>query len=104
MLARTFPTPSSFVKLSRVVYSVFVSCIVSRAPGEAALSEAIQNVKKHYAVIGLVEMYPQFIQTLEVLFPTYFKGITAIYNVLGKCHLAGRHHNVEPRPGFRKLN
>ncbi|KAI0225206.1 Uronyl 2-sulfotransferase [Lamellibrachia satsuma] len=52
-------------------------------PGEAALSQAIQNIKKHYAVVGVVEMYAEFIQTLEVIFPTYFKGITSIYDVLG---------------------
>ena len=57
---------------------------VLREPSDRALSQAVQNVKNHYLVVGLVEDFPGFVEALEFLLPDYFRGAGQVYQRLGK--------------------
>ena len=40
---------------------------------------AIQNVKKYYAVVGVIEEFDDFVQALDYVMPTFFKGVSLVY-------------------------
>ena len=52
-------------------------------PGDDSLAQAIRNVKRHFAVVGVMEEYEQLIDVLELTFPSYFRGMTEIYKAVG---------------------
>ena len=45
-----------------------------RVPGNESLNLAIQNVKAHYVVVGVMEEFVDFVTALEYLLPNYFRG------------------------------
>ncbi|XP_041461758.1 uronyl 2-sulfotransferase-like, partial [Lytechinus variegatus] len=45
-----------------------------RIPGEWALKRAIENVKKHYVAVGILEELQDSLQVLEKVLPNMFKG------------------------------
>lgn len=49
-----------------------------------ALVRAVQNVKSYYAVVGVTERYTQFLEVLEHILPTYFRGASKVYHLQGK--------------------
>ena len=53
-----------------------------RKPSTAALERAKQNVEQNYAVIGLTEDIGTFTKVLEIIIPSYFKGMNEIYRNL----------------------
>ena len=48
-------------------------------PSEEALEQAKINVQKHFAVVGYLERYQEFLETVEHLFPLYFRNALDIY-------------------------
>ncbi|KAI0213371.1 Uronyl 2-sulfotransferase [Lamellibrachia satsuma] len=55
-----------------------------RIPSQKALDRAIANVERYYGPIGVLEQFEQFIETLEITFPDYFKGASHVHKALGK--------------------
>ncbi|KAI0212385.1 Uronyl 2-sulfotransferase [Lamellibrachia satsuma] len=55
-----------------------------RIPSQKALDMAIANVERYYGPIGVLEQFEQFIETLEIKFPDFFKGASHVYKELGK--------------------
>ena len=51
---------------------------------------AIQNVKKYYAVVGLTEEFEQFVEALDYVLPTFFKGVSLVYKSMSKFIILAR--------------
>ena len=51
-------------------------------PTEEALAQAKQNVQKHFAVVGYLEKYQEFLEILEPMFPLYFSGAVSLHKDL----------------------
>ena len=59
-----------------------------------SLKLAKLNIKKHFSLIGLTEMMPDFFQVLQYMHPDYFIGIVDLYNEANENHLnvgVGKH-------------
>ena len=55
------------------------SCDPFSVPGGTSLRRAKSNVEKYYSVVGMLEDLPNFVRTLEYIFPQYFTGATKLY-------------------------
>jgi len=65
-------------------------------PGsEWALAQAKSNLVNKYAVVGVTEEMDSFVQVLEFLFPTFFKGATEFLQQSGKAHIKKTRHKDE---------
>ena len=51
-----------------------------RKPSYAALELAKRNVHMYYPVVGVLEMFNEFLHALEVLMPRYFDGARVMYS------------------------
>lgn len=47
-------------------------------PSEKALHQAKTNVIKHYPVVGYLEDYIQYLELCELVWPQFYRGITAL--------------------------
>ena len=41
---------------------------------------AVANVEQYYSVVGILELLPESMKVLESLVPSYFHGISEVYN------------------------
>ena len=41
---------------------------------------AVANVEKYYSVVGILELLPESMKVLESFLPSYFHGISEVYN------------------------
>ena len=51
-------------------------------PSEEALAQAKKNVQKHFAVVGYVEKFQKFLETVEHIFPLYFNQAVNVHKQL----------------------
>ncbi|XP_035681325.1 uronyl 2-sulfotransferase-like [Branchiostoma floridae] len=47
---------------------------VCRQPSQAAVERAKENIRRHYAVVGVLEEFSSFLKVLEVVMPQFFRG------------------------------
>ena len=66
------------------MYPIFINFVYSREPSEKAIVQAIFNVKQYYAVVGVLEEYSKFIEVLEYVLPSYFRGAPKVFDALCK--------------------
>ncbi|XP_078602251.1 uronyl 2-sulfotransferase-like [Branchiostoma floridae x Branchiostoma japonicum] len=43
-------------------------------PSQAAVEKAKENIRRHYAVVGVLEEFSSFLKVLEVVMPQFFRG------------------------------
>ncbi|XP_066286636.1 uronyl 2-sulfotransferase-like [Branchiostoma lanceolatum] len=43
-------------------------------PSQAAVEVAKENIRRHYAVVGVLEEFSSFLKVLEVVMPQFFRG------------------------------
>ena len=41
---------------------------------------AVANVEQYYSVVGILELLPESMKVLESFLPSYFHGISEVYN------------------------
>ena len=41
---------------------------------------AVANVEQYYSVVGILELLPESMKVLELFVPSYFHGISEVYN------------------------
>ena len=58
--------------------------LLVRTDSELALMKAVRNFEQHYAVVGVTELYSEFIEVLEHVLPAYFRGASLVYQLQGK--------------------
>ena len=56
---------------------------VCREPSDRSLTQAIRNVKQNYLVVGVMEDFHGFVESLDFLLPDYFRGASNVYEKLG---------------------
>ena len=53
-------------------------------PSREALELAIENIRKHYLIVGTLESYTKFLELAEMLIPKIFGGSAAFYDEKSK--------------------
>ncbi|OXU28138.1 hypothetical protein TSAR_005015 [Trichomalopsis sarcophagae] len=65
---------------------------------EWALEEAKRNLQKHYLLVGVTEELSDFILTLQVVLPRFFKGAYDVFMHNNKSHLRQTTQKIDPLP------
>ncbi|XP_024946863.1 heparin sulfate O-sulfotransferase isoform X2 [Cephus cinctus] len=63
-----------------------------------ALEEAKRNLEKHYLLVGVTEELAEFVQTLEIVLPRFFKGAYDHFLHSNKSHLRQTTQKMDPLP------
>ncbi|VDN42319.1 unnamed protein product [Gongylonema pulchrum] len=62
------------------------------------MEQAKRNLVNHYLVVGLSEQMRDFIELLEVLLPSFFRGALQHFDSLDEKHANLRHTNHKAPP------
>ena len=67
-------------------------------PSEKALAQAKRNLQKHFAVVGYLEKYQEFLEILEYMFPLYFSNARILYRKMtaGLINVIHKTNNSKP--------
>ena len=99
-----------------VVTITLYNCNVlyDRKPSSESLHTAMRNVERYYAVVGIAEELPGFMQVLEYIAPRYFRRGHDVFIKNGKCTCQisikcedfpnGRHPPIIRPKFFQKLH
>ncbi|XP_035681319.1 uronyl 2-sulfotransferase-like [Branchiostoma floridae] len=52
-------------------------------PTQAAVEKAKENIRRHYAVVGVLEEFSSFLKVLEVVMPQFFRGAHDTWREIG---------------------
>ncbi|XP_076234945.1 heparin sulfate O-sulfotransferase [Calliopsis andreniformis] len=63
-----------------------------------ALEEAKRNLQKHYLLVGVTEELTEFVETLQIVLPRFFKGAYNSFLYNNKSHLRQTTQKINPRP------
>ena len=64
-------------------------------PSKRALEQAKENAEKHFAVIGYLEKYVEFVEMLEHILPNFFRGAMSTYDYIIKMAGGVIHKNKQ---------
>ena len=57
---------------------------------EASFDRAVQNLERHFLLVGLTEQMDDFFVLLQKIFPVYFKDITKFWRIHGTNFVSKR--------------
>ncbi|CAH1267882.1 UST [Branchiostoma lanceolatum] len=55
-------------------------------PSQAAVEVAKENIRRHYAVVGVLEEFSSFLKVLEVVMPQFFRGASSEWKQIGSVY------------------
>ncbi|CAH1267880.1 HS2ST1 [Branchiostoma lanceolatum] len=76
-------------------------------PSQMAVEKAKENIRRHYAVVGVLEEFSSFLKVLEVVMPQFFRGAQDTWQDLNQqTNLLGDQRTINrspPSPRIRKI-
>eukprot|EP00058_Branchiostoma_floridae_P026148 XP_002611638.1 hypothetical protein BRAFLDRAFT_63697 [Branchiostoma floridae] len=55
-------------------------------PSQAAVEKAKENIRRHYAVVGVLEEFSSFLKVLEMVMPQFFRGAHDTWRGIASAH------------------
>ncbi|XP_076809289.1 uronyl 2-sulfotransferase-like isoform X1 [Clavelina lepadiformis] len=68
-----------------------------------AVERSIENIQKHYLVVGLVEDFPNTFKVFEKLLPRYFEGSWKKFQISPEKNLSKSSNRKEPSENVKKV-
>ncbi|XP_066286643.1 uronyl 2-sulfotransferase-like [Branchiostoma lanceolatum] len=80
---------------------------ICRQPSQMAVERAKENIRRHYAVVGVLEEFSSFLKVLEVVMPQFFRGAQDTWQDLNQqTNLLEDQRTINrspPSPRIRKI-
>ncbi|CAH1268000.1 UST [Branchiostoma lanceolatum] len=93
--------PNSFILTQ---YFCGQSTICTR-PSQAAVEVAKENIRRHYAVVGVLEEFSSFLKVLEVVMPQFFRGAISEWKQIESSQLPNQktRNKIPPSKKTQKI-